>query len=122
MLKSLQVCIFVLKIVKFYFKIVNICCFFQIMYNKGSNGKILPDIPQANVFIYCFSTAILFHAAILEPQNLRLSYWKFLQSVSGGCMGLMDRYCLDAFGLKSSESLEKVLMKHKPVPLQLIQF
>ncbi|XP_050532741.1 transmembrane protein 135-like [Daktulosphaira vitifoliae] len=117
-LASLTFCMYRSNTIALYFMLKSL----QIMYNKGSNGKILPDIPQANVLIYCFSTAILFHAAILEPQNLRSSYWKFLQSVSGGCVGLMDRHCLDAFGLRSSESLEKVLMKHKPVPLQLIQF
>ncbi|VVC41181.1 Transmembrane protein 135, N-terminal domain [Cinara cedri] len=94
----------------------------QIMYTKGSSDGIFPDLPQANIFFYCFSTAILFHAAILEPHNLRPSYWKFLQSVSGGTIGLMDRQCLEVFGLKSSESLERVLKKYKTVPLQVMKF
>lgn len=92
------------------------------MYIKGSSDGLFPDLPQANVFFHCFSTAILFHAAILEPHNLRPSYWKFLQSVSGGSIGLIDRHCLDTFGLKSSESLERVLKKYKPVPLQVFKF
>lgn len=95
---------------------------FQIMYIKGSSDGLFPDLPQANIFFHCFSTAILFHAAILEPHNLRPSYWKFLQTVSGGSIGLMDRHCLETFGLKSSESLERVLKKYKPVPLQVIKF
>jgi hypothetical protein len=92
------------------------------MYIKGSNDGLFPEIPHANIFLYCFSTAILFHASILEPHNLRPSYWKFLQSVSGGSIGCIDRHCLDTFGLQSSESLEKVLKKYKPVPLQVIKF
>lgn len=92
------------------------------MYIKGSHDGLFPDLPQASVFFYCFSTSILFHAAILEPHNLRHSYWKFLQSVSGGSIGLIDRHCLETFGLKSSLSLEKVLKKYKPVPLQVVKF
>ncbi|KAJ8945209.1 hypothetical protein NQ317_007749 [Molorchus minor] len=35
--------------------------------------------------LYSFSTAVLFHAAILNrTANLRPSYWKFLHSISGG--------------------------------------
>ncbi|KAL5239737.1 hypothetical protein ACI65C_007147 [Semiaphis heraclei] len=94
----------------------------QIMYIKGSNDGLFPDLPQANIFFHCFSTAILFHAAILEPHNLRPSYWKFLQSVSGGSIGLIDRHCLETFGLNSSASLERVLTKYKPVPLQVFKF
>ncbi|XP_050429383.1 transmembrane protein 135-like [Adelges cooleyi] len=118
LLASLTFCLYRNNTIALYVMLKSL----QLIYNKGSNGRILPNLPQANVFIYCFSTAILFHAAILEPHNLRPSYWKFLQTVSGGCIGLIDRHCLDAFGLRSSESLEKVLLKHKPVPLQLIKF
>lgn len=92
------------------------------MYIKGSSDGLFPDLHQSNIFIYCFSTALLFHAAVLEPHTLRPSYWKFLQSVSGGSIGLFDRHCVETFGLKSIDSLEKVLKKHKPVPLQLIKF
>ncbi|XP_022173444.1 transmembrane protein 135-like isoform X2 [Myzus persicae] len=94
----------------------------QIMYVKGSNNGLFPDLPQANIFFYCFSTAILSHAAILEPHNLRPSYWKFLQSLSGEIIGTVDRYYLDTFGLKSSESLEIVLKKNKHVPSHVFKF
>lgn len=92
------------------------------MYVKGSNNGLFPDLPQANIFFYCFSTAILSHAAILEPHNLRPSYWKFLQSLSGEIIGTVDRYYLDTFGLKSSESLEIVLKKNKHVPSHVFKF
>jgi len=92
------------------------------MYIEGSNDGLFPNLPRANIFFYCFSTAILLHAAILEPHNLRPSYWKFLQSLSGETIGLIDRNYLDMFGLKSSESLERVLKKYKPVPSHVFKF
>jgi len=103
-------------------KLNNYSNFFQIMYIKGSNDGLFPELPNASIFFHCFSTSILFHAAVLEPQNLRSSYWKFLQSVSGGAIGLLDRHCLDTFGLQSSVSLETVLKKYKPVPLLVNKF
>lgn len=57
---------------------------FQISYNLGVEKGYLVEIPYASVFFHAFSTAILFHVAIVEPQNLRPSYWKFLQSMSNG--------------------------------------
>lgn len=39
---------------------------------RGSNIGLFPDLLRANIFFYCFSTAILIHAAILEPHNLRV--------------------------------------------------
>lgn len=45
---------------------------------------LLPSLPGAGILLYSVSTAMLFHAAIWEPQNLRPSYWDFLQGISGG--------------------------------------
>nr|XP_018901993.1 PREDICTED: transmembrane protein 135-like [Bemisia tabaci] len=86
---------------------------FQILYNRGAEKKMLPELPQASVFFHCLSTAILFHAALLEPHNLRPSYWRFLLGMSGERVARMDRKCLDAFGLESSKSLELVLSRTK---------
>ncbi|PSN30243.1 hypothetical protein C0J52_23750 [Blattella germanica] len=83
----------------------------QIIYNDTQQKGYAPELPGAVILLYCFSTAILFHAAVLEPQNLRPSYWKFLQSLSGGRISAMDRRCLDAFGLGTSKALEEVLVK-----------
>nr|CAI5843961.1 unnamed protein product [Callosobruchus analis] len=62
-------------------------------------------------------TAILFHAAILEPTNLRPSYWKFLHSISGGRIACMSRQPLEVWGLNTSESLKQVLEQTKTVPV-----
>lgn len=56
----------------------------QFSYNLGVEANYLPEVPYFTYFLYCASTATLFHAAILEPTNLRASYWKFLHSLSGG--------------------------------------
>lgn len=57
---------------------------FQMSYNWGIDKGYVPKIPGFTVLLYCASTALLFHAATLEPMNLRPSYWKFLHSISGG--------------------------------------
>lgn len=56
----------------------------QFSYNLGVEANYLPEVPYFTYFLYCASTATLFHAAILEPTSLRASYWKFLHSLSGG--------------------------------------
>lgn len=53
-------------------------------YNWGIEKGFVPKIPGFTVLLYCASTALLFHAATLEPMTLRPSYWKFLYSISGG--------------------------------------
>lgn len=77
----------------------------QIIYEAGADKGMVPEFPGANVFCHAFATAILFHAALLEPHNVRPSYWKFLYAVSGGRVATMDRNCLDVFGLESTKSL-----------------
>ena len=73
----------------------------------------LPKIPYGTILLYCFSTAVLFHTAILEPQNLRPSYYKFLHSLSGGRIAVMNRECLDPFGLDTSKHHRDVMTKLK---------
>ncbi|XP_046485269.1 transmembrane protein 135 isoform X1 [Neodiprion pinetum] len=83
----------------------------QILWNSGVATGKLPEVKWFMIVLYCFSTAILFHAAIIEPQNLRSSYWKFLHNLSGGRIATMARKPLDEFGLGTSASLAEVLRK-----------
>ncbi|XP_046746762.1 transmembrane protein 135-like [Diprion similis] len=83
----------------------------QILWNSGVASGKLPEVKWFIIVLYCFSTAILFHAAIIEPQNLRSSYWKFLHNLSGGRIATMARKPLDEFGLGTSASLAEVLRK-----------
>lgn len=85
----------------------------EIVYDRAVSRGLLPHLPGAGVLLYCTSTALLFHAAIWEPQNLRPSYWDFLQGISGGRISCMSRDCLEVFGLESKKNLEAVLRKHK---------
>ncbi|XP_011302970.1 transmembrane protein 135-like isoform X2 [Fopius arisanus] len=83
----------------------------QLLWNKGiENGK-LPEVKGFIIGLYCFSTAVLFHAAMVEPQNLRSSYFKFLHNLSGGRLAAMNRIPLDQFGLETSKYLEEILIK-----------
>ncbi|XP_049804819.1 transmembrane protein 135-like isoform X2 [Schistocerca nitens] len=85
----------------------------QIMYRNGVDKGWWPELPGATVLLYCLSTAILFHAAVVEPNNLRPSYWKFLHRVSGGWIADINRKPLDVYGLESSKALAKVLIDTK---------
>ncbi|XP_074042806.1 transmembrane protein 135 isoform X1 [Leptinotarsa decemlineata] len=81
----------------------------QLAYDLGIQKGFVPRVPGFTEFLYCFSTGVLFHAAILEPTNLRPSYWKFLHSISGGRIACMSRSSLDVWGLNTSDSLRRVL-------------
>lgn len=83
----------------------------QILWNSGVEAGKVPEVKWFVIILYCFSTAVLFHAAIIEPQNLRSSYWKFLHNLSGGRIATMARTPLDRFGLGSTISLAEVLRK-----------
>ncbi|XP_055628459.1 transmembrane protein 135-like [Toxorhynchites rutilus septentrionalis] len=80
----------------------------QMTYNWGVEKGYVPKIPGFTVFLYCASTALLFHAATLEPMNLRPSYWKFLYSISGGRICVMDRSGFDVYGLNTSGQIRDV--------------
>ncbi|XP_015188603.1 PREDICTED: transmembrane protein 135-like [Polistes dominula] len=83
----------------------------HIIWNEGVEKGIFPEFKWFVILLYSFSTAILFHAAILEPQNLRSSYWKFLYRVSGGRIAVISRSPLEIFGMNSSKYLKEVLIR-----------
>ncbi|KAM7364695.1 transmembrane protein 135-like [Cochliomyia hominivorax] len=83
----------------------------QVVYNLGIDKKKLPHIPGFTLFLYAFCTAVLFHAGILEARNLRQSYFKFLQDISGGRLSRFDMVPLDVYGLNSSQNKSDVLRR-----------
>ncbi|XP_036145381.1 transmembrane protein 135 isoform X2 [Monomorium pharaonis] len=85
----------------------------QLLWNNSVENEQVPEIKWFVILLYCFSTALLFHTAILEPQNLRSSYWKFLYNMSGGRIAVMSRIPLNVFGLETSKNLQEVLRKTK---------
>jgi hypothetical protein len=85
----------------------------QLLWNNAVENKKVPEIKWFASLLLCFSAALLLHTAILEPQNLRSSYFKFLYNVSGGRIAVMSRLPLDMFGLETSKHLQGVLGKTK---------
>ncbi|KAF5281582.1 hypothetical protein FQR65_LT14625 [Abscondita terminalis] len=89
----------------------------QITYSLGIDKGVLPQVPGFTIFLYCLSTAILFHAALLEPSNLRPSYWKFLHTISAGRIASMNRIPLDVWGLETSRQVLEVLKATNTEPV-----
>lgn len=75
----------------------------EVMYCFGIEKGQLPRIPGATIFLYCFFTSVLFHAAVLEPHNLRPAYWKFLVRLSGGRFQDINRDCLKLYGTSNAK-------------------
>ncbi|XP_013858672.1 transmembrane protein 135 [Austrofundulus limnaeus] len=86
----------------------------ETMYFKGIEAGHFPYFPHADTVIYAISTAICFQAAVMEMQNLRPSYWKFLLRLTKGRFALMNRELLDVFGTQASLKFKVP----KPDPLQ----
>lgn len=83
----------------------------QILFQIGVSRGYWKTVPQFTEIFYSFWTSILFHGALVEPNTIRNSYWRFLIGLSGGRIAVMDRKPLDAFGLESSRQLEEKLEK-----------
>jgi len=56
-----------------------------------------------SILLYSLSTAVLFHASVLEPHNLKPAYWRFLNRITHQRIAEMNRVLLDGFGLQSSK-------------------
>ncbi|KAM8975816.1 transmembrane protein 135 [Pelodytes ibericus] len=86
----------------------------ETMYFKGIEAGKFPYFPHADSIIYAVSTAICFHAAVLEVQNLRPSYWKFLLRLTKGRFAIMNRKALDVFGSEASRNFNNFIPKLDP--------
>ncbi|XP_060223478.1 transmembrane protein 135 isoform X1 [Meriones unguiculatus] len=86
----------------------------ETMYFKGIEAGKVPYFPQADTIIYSISTAICFHAAVMEVQNLRPSYWKFLLRLTKGRFALMNRKALDVFGTGASREFHNFIPRLDP--------
>ncbi|KAJ8276680.1 hypothetical protein COCON_G00084320 [Conger conger] len=86
----------------------------ETMYFKGIEAGRLPYFPHADTLIYAVSTAICFQAAVMEVQNLRPSYWKFLLRLTKGRFALMNRKVLDVFDTDASQEFGDFLPKLDP--------
>ncbi|KAG7470924.1 hypothetical protein MATL_G00118990 [Megalops atlanticus] len=86
----------------------------ETMYFKGIEAGRFPYFSQADTIIYAVSTAICFQAAVMEVQNLRPSYWKFLLRLTKGRFALMNRKVLDVFGTNASRDFHGFVPKLDP--------
>nr|XP_020665091.1 transmembrane protein 135 [Pogona vitticeps] len=86
----------------------------EAMYFKGIEAGKVPYFPHADSVIYAISTAICFQAAVMEIQNLRPSYWKFLLRLTKGRFALMNRKALDVFGTEASMHFKDFIPKLDP--------
>lgn len=82
---------------------------FQLTYNMLSDEGYLPKVPFATIILYSLFTAVLFHCATFEPQNLRSSYFKFLHGLSGGRIAVMDRRSFDVWNMDSHNQVMKTI-------------
>ncbi|XP_037943251.1 transmembrane protein 135-like [Teleopsis dalmanni] len=81
----------------------------QIVYNYGIEKKVLPKVPGFKILLYSFCTAVLFHAGVLEPKNLRSSYFKFLQAISGERLSNFNLAPFDVYGNNSHQNAREVI-------------
>uniref|UniRef100_A0A3Q1EN16 Transmembrane protein 135 n=1 Tax=Acanthochromis polyacanthus TaxID=80966 RepID=A0A3Q1EN16_9TELE len=86
----------------------------ETMYFKGIEAGQFPYFPHADTIIYAVSTAICFQAAVMEVQNLRPTYWKFLLRLTQGRFALMNRQLLDVFGTQASRDFKGFVPKLDP--------
>uniref|UniRef100_A0A7N6BIX0 Transmembrane protein 135 n=1 Tax=Anabas testudineus TaxID=64144 RepID=A0A7N6BIX0_ANATE len=86
----------------------------ETMYFKGIEAGRFPYFPHADTVLYAVSTAICFQAAVMEVQNLRPSYWKFLLRLTKGRFALMNRQLLDVFGTQASRDFKGFVPKLDP--------
>ncbi|KAM7374380.1 hypothetical protein PAMP_007038 [Pampus punctatissimus] len=86
----------------------------ETMYFKGIEAGRFPYFPHADTVLYAISTAICFQAAVMEVQNLRPSYWKFLLRLTKGRFALMNRQVLDVFGTQASRDFKGFVPKLDP--------
>uniref|UniRef100_UPI00398F6177 transmembrane protein 135 isoform X2 n=1 Tax=Pristiophorus japonicus TaxID=55135 RepID=UPI00398F6177 len=86
----------------------------ETMYFKGIEAGKCPYVAHADTIIYAISTAICFQAAVMEVQNLRPSYWKFLLRLTKGRFALMNRRALDVFGTQASRDFKGFIPRLDP--------
>ncbi|KAM8900384.1 transmembrane protein 135 [Spinachia spinachia] len=86
----------------------------ETMYFKGIEAGRFPYFPHADTVLYAISTAICFQAAVMEVQNLRPTYWKFLLRLTKGRFALMNRQLLDVFGTQASRDFRGFVPKLDP--------
>ncbi|CAF4297688.1 unnamed protein product, partial [Rotaria sordida] len=74
----------------------------SIYFKCAHDGKV-PIIPYFDSILYALSTALVLHAAVVEPQAMRPAYYKFIERLTGGYFSQVDRRMMDCYGVCSSK-------------------
>ncbi|XP_043189077.1 transmembrane protein 135-like [Amphibalanus amphitrite] len=83
-------------------------------YWRGAASGRLPRPPGGGALLYALSTGLVLSAAVLEPHQIRRSYWTFLRQLTGGHVAQMNwpliAHCCGADTLRLEE-----LRRYRPV-------
>lgn len=74
----------------------------DILFTKAIERKVFPRLPHAHVICYALSFGVVCHAALFEPHNIRPSYWRQLQDLTGNRFSLCFRKMFEGIVLDSS--------------------
>jgi len=61
--------------------------------------------------MYGFFTSVLCHSTVLEAQSMRPSYYKFIETISGGRLSRFNMKPFEAFGVQSQDQANQVIKK-----------
>jgi hypothetical protein len=84
----------------------------QSIYFKYAHESKVPLLPWFDSVLYALSTALVFHAAIVEPQAMRPAYYRFLERMTGGHFSNVNRPMMECYGVCSS----KLFPNYRPPP------
>ena len=79
------------------------CFCLQTIYFKCADDGKVPILPWFDSILYGLSTALVLHAAVVEPQAMRPSYYKFLKRLTGGYFDQVNRPMMNCYGTCSSK-------------------
>ncbi|XP_003736977.1 transmembrane protein 135 [Galendromus occidentalis] len=76
----------------------------EVYYLIGQSQKILPDVPFSRELIYALSCGFMLFSGVLEPHNLRSSYLRFLDKLTGEGVSRVNRHPVAVLGFDSTRS------------------
>ncbi|CAF3593400.1 unnamed protein product [Rotaria socialis] len=74
----------------------------SIYFKAAHDGKV-PIIRHFDSLLYSLSTALVLHAAVVEPHVMRPGYYRFLARLTGGYFSQVNRPMMDSYGVCSSK-------------------
>jgi len=75
----------------------------ELLYLNGIEKGFFPYVKHFDTILYTCCTALMFHAALLQPLYLKPTYWQFLIKLTGEKFAHMNRKGLESFGYDSAK-------------------